>query len=197
MTTMAKITSRAPPSGRRAAVLVWPKMSTTIPPAPNSAPAVTRRTNFQRPPPSIPMLSIGTRSSFIHTRSASLALRQIKMLSPTARKTGQLMIPMKPIWRAETTIWVTTTTGMTAMTRRMPRRSLTALEKMFVDSPSRGDDEPGQRVDEYGDPAGQSDEDDADPQEGDIDPGGLGQSAADAGQDPSIRRPAHVAQVMA
>ncbi len=107
-------------------------------------------------------------------------------MRPTARKTGQLMIPTKPMWSAETTICVTMTTGMTAMTRRMPRRSLIALEKMLVDLAVQGDDEPGQRVDEDGDAAGQADEDEADPQDGDVDAGGLGQPAADAGQDTRV-----------
>ena len=109
-----------------------------MPPAASSAPALTRRKSFQRPRPSLPTLSMGTRSSFIQTRSGSLALRQMRMVSPAARNTGQLMIPTKPMWRTETTTWVTTTTGMTAMTRRIPRRSVMALEKMFVDSLSIG-----------------------------------------------------------
>ena len=81
---------------------------------------------------------MGTRSLLIQTRSASLALRQMRMISPAAKKTGQLTIPTKPMWRAETTICVTITTGMTATTRRMPRRSVIALEKMFVVSSSIG-----------------------------------------------------------
>ncbi len=90
------------------------------------------------------------------------------------------------MWSAETTICVTMTIGMTATTRRMPRRSLIALEKMLVRLALQGDDQPGQRVDEDGDAAGQPDENEADPEDGDVDARGLGQPAADARQDPRV-----------
>ena len=56
--------------------------------------------------------------------------------------------PRRPTCSDRPTICMTTSTGMTAMTSLMPRRSLTAREKMLVRSPSQGDEEPGQRVDQ-------------------------------------------------
>ncbi len=70
------------------------------------------------------------------------------------------------------------------MTSLMPRRSLTAREKMVVVSPCEREEEPGQRVDGDADAAAQGQQDEPDPDEGDVDAGGLGEASAHPGQHP-------------
>ena len=90
----------------------------------------------------------------------------------------------------EVTIWVTTSTGMTAMTSRIPRRSRMAREKMLDVSPCSGRMQPTHRVDDDSDTTDQGQQGEADPHDRDVDAGRFGDPAADAGQHPGIRAPA-------
>ena len=96
MMTLAATTSAAPPTGRRAATVVWPSTSRTIPPAPMSTPTATRAMSQRRPSPWVSAPRRGTTSWSMNAFSDSSALRQMRTTTPTARKVGHPMNPTKP-----------------------------------------------------------------------------------------------------
>jgi hypothetical protein len=54
------------------------------------------------------------------------------------RSTGQPKDPRNPTSAADERTWARTSAGTTAMTSLIPRRSVTAREKMLAVSPARG-----------------------------------------------------------
>ncbi len=90
------------------------------------------------------------------------------------------------MWSAETTICVTMTTGMTATTQAYAAAIVDRSGEDVGRLALQGHDQPRQRVDEYGDAAGQPDENETDPEDRDVDAGDLGQPAANARQDSRV-----------
>ena len=129
MMTLAPMTSAAPPIGRSAATVVWPSTSSTIPQAPIRMPTTTRARSRRRPPPCVSPPNNGTTSLSMNAFSDSLALRQIRMTTPTAKMVGHPMKPTNGMLRVLVITWMAISNGirMAAITR-MPRRSLTARE---------------------------------------------------------------------
>ncbi len=129
MITLAPMTSAAPPTGRSLASVVWPSTSRTIPAAPIRTPRTTRAMSQRRRRPWVSAPSSGTTSLSMNAFSDSLALRQMRMTTPTARKVGHPMNPTNGTCRIPVMICTAISRGMRmAAIVRMPRRSLMARE---------------------------------------------------------------------
>ena len=74
-----------------------------------------------------------------------------------------------------------------ATTRRSPRRSVTERLKMVVVLPLQRDEQPTEGVDQNAETAPEGEQHEGDPDQGDVDAGGLRHPTADAGQHPGLR----------
>ena len=74
-----------------------PRPARTIPPRPTSdAAATTRASSQRRPSPCLSVPSIGTTSSSMNACSDSLALRQMRTMTPSGQEGGPAENPMNP-----------------------------------------------------------------------------------------------------
>ena len=191
MITLAATTRTAPPTGRSAATVVWPSTSSTIPPAPIRTPTATRAMSQRRPPPWVSAPRSGTTSWSMKAFSDSLALRQIRISTPRARKVGHPMNPTK----AEVQ-------GARDELHRDQHRdedggdqadAAAVVDGARVDVGGlalHGDQQPRHGVDEHHHAAADGEQHEADAHPGGVDPGRRRDGAAHAAEDAVVRGPA-------
>ena len=104
-----------------------------------STPATMRATSQRRPRPWVSAPNSGTTSLSMKAFSDSLALRQMRTITPTARNVGHPMRPTNGTCRLVVMNCTAMSSGIRmAATVRMPRRSRVAREAMLASSPSIG-----------------------------------------------------------
>ena len=195
MTTLAAMTSAAPPTGRRAATVVWPSTRSAIPAAPISTPATTRAMSQRRPRPWASPPNNGTTSLSMKAFSDSLALRQMSTTTPMAKKVGHPTRPMNGDVQA----------GRDELHRdeQWDQDGGDRPDASPIVGGARGDvgvlalnrdQDPGHGVDEDHHSAGDGQQDEPDAHPHGVDARGPRDGAADAAQDSVVRSPAQCPQ---